>query len=439
MGAPSDEATAENAHPDEGTQLSSFSSTLNRLFMAALFSFVVMVGILPARGSPWSMLRRSFGASYTPDELDAGRTAPRRQRVALVFSGQPRFIHGIAAFAWRECLLDRADVDIYAHFWWQGAGGGEYESINGGSGHVDGDAMTAFFDEYGRNVVQLPEALSGTSPSHAQFAAAIKHLRNDLNVNTSILTEKPIPGQKFVHRNYPNSWKYDSDGNRAIGNVFSQYASMQRAAYLWSNFSESLGIEYDWVVRARTDVVMKHCPDIDKLEKGYIYMPDWHGASPIVANHAIYMPANLTVAVMGKAFDRIDALYDDGVYATDERIMYAHIDSAGLLDRLRFLPTNYFEPALTRDGGGTQWSLDPETNDYAVVKPLNRTTGQYEFHQWMVSYKADGNYRVPGWQNTGGSVRSRRLDSALKRGAVEAMEGSRPNGIDRVSDEEDGY
>lgn len=50
--------------------------------------------------------------------------APRRLRVALLFSGQPRNVKGLAAQKMHVCVLNgRFDVDIFAHFWFEPGNG----------------------------------------------------------------------------------------------------------------------------------------------------------------------------------------------------------------------------------------------------------------------------------------------------------------------------
>jgi len=233
-------------------------------------------------------------------------------RVALVFSGQPRCVQGISYEGFRTCILERYDVDVYAHFWEDIE---PQKSIGNASTNIE-----AFKATYAPKVVRVDPAL-----------------RNDEYPLSFIQRHSPVPlGSNDIvgmtSSNYAH-W---------IRNCISMYESMSRAYKL----VKASGIEYDWIIRARTDGVLLRFPRLDALDPKYMYAPQWQPRDwRMITNIVLIAPPSVAPTLFSIR-DTVETLPD----VSDERFVFSHFAKADKIHQVRTLPLTMFYPTLTRDG-----------------------------------------------------------------------------------------
>lgn len=228
-------------------------------------------------------------------------------RIALLFSGQPRVVDGIVFKSIQEVFLSKYDVDVYAHFW-------DYVDSSKANASAS-DSIRKFKDQYS------PKAIAVDPP-----------LRED---------EYPASAS--------SSWPRNS---------YSMYASFKRVYTLFEATRNE--IDYDWIIRIRIDSVLFRVPDLRTLENGRIYVPKWHGDSPVIVNHTIIIAPELA-----KTFFSIQDSFEELNGSIDEEYMYSHFKLNNLLPFLSPLSMDVFYPAFSRDGITTQ---DPPPNGEYIYK-----------------------------------------------------------------------
>lgn len=233
-------------------------------------------------------------------------------RVAVIFSGQPRCIDGLAYDSFKKCILDRYDVDVYAHFW----EGVDSDKTTGNTA----DNIELFKRLYS------PKAIKVDPPLRAdEYPIEFIQRTSKMTVNRHNVMSIP-----------------SSDPGTIMRNCISFYESMKRAYDVY----RSCGDTHDWVIRARSDCVLLRCPELDKLNPSYIYTPHWHGWElAVLVNIAILIPAPLAPSVFSIR-DTVEHL--PGV--SDEWFIFNHLDQCGLTQSIRTLPKTMFYPTLTRNG-----------------------------------------------------------------------------------------
>lgn len=264
-----------------------------------------------------------------------------RLRVALLFSGQPRCVDGLSYQAFKTCLLDRYDVDVYAHFW------GDIES--------DKSTGTASANLERFKELYTPKAIRVDPP-----------LRADEFPLPFLQPHSPVPlTRDNVLTLKAANWAY------WVRNCVSMYTSMGRVYELFK--AESAG-EYDWIIRTRTDCVLLRCPDLTALDRNYLYAPQWHAPQrDILVNHALIVPPSLAPAVFSIR-ERLESL--PGV--SDESFVFHQLRVTGALPSVRTLPMSTFYPTLTRDGRQTD-RPEPGVVPTVVAPPYVR-------YQWTTAW-----------------------------------------------------
>jgi hypothetical protein len=335
----------------------------------------------PSRAaSPSSSYPSSPTASTTPSTLLSGASASptsaewcipstgngckRKLRVALLFSGLPRLISGIAHDALRRCVLDRDfEVDTYAHMWWE------------------------------------PSPNSSEPNPIDEF----RLLYNPV----AVATEPVIPPEGLLRgREYTHAYGYASLGlgNKQWYNFLSLYAGMGRVYKLFHNVSTALGRTYDFVIRTRTDSVWGACPDLAKLDTNLMYAPDWYPGIPNLVNHILVFPGrdatqNGSIAhTMFNMIDKVYDLYDAGIFGVDESLMFALMDLSGFKPRARFISVTQYDPGLTRDG---RTLIGATYNEISMPGLVPEPPGGYRVSITTASYTMCPNYRpdfVPEWK-----------------------------------------
>lgn len=236
-----------------------------------------------------------------------------RPRIALLFSGQPRCADGLSYQAFKTCLLDRYDVDVYAHFW------GDIES-NKSTGSASAN-LERFKELYSPKAVRVDPPLRAD-----EFPLPFLQPHSPVPLTReNILTLKAA------------NWAY------WVRNCVSMYTSMGRVYELFKG--ESSG-EYDWIIRTRTDCVLLRCPDLSALERGYLYAPQWHGSTQgVLVNHALIVSPSFAPALFG-----IRETLEQLPGKMDEEFVFQRLRTTDTLRYVRTIPLSQFYPTLTRDG-----------------------------------------------------------------------------------------
>jgi len=231
-------------------------------------------------------------------------------RVALLFSGQPRVVDGIAFKSIQDVFLSKYEVDVYAHFW----------------DYVD------------------------TSKANTSASENIQKFKVQYSPK-AIRVDPPLQEDEYSPKAISN-WQRNS---------YSMYASLKRVYTLFE--STRNGTEYDWIVRIRIDSVIFRCPDLRTLPFGRIYVPNWHGDNnPVIVNHVIIISPEFA-----ERFFSIYDVFDTLTASIDEEYVYAYFKSYGLLEFRTALSMDIFYPSFSRDGVNPANPSPNDDNTYRVV------------------------------------------------------------------------
>lgn len=237
-----------------------------------------------------------------------------KPRVAILFSGQPRCVEGIAYESFKKCILDNYEVDVYAHFW--------ADTDTGKSAGTTETNIQKFKELYNPKSIKIDRPLT---PSEYPIDFIQKHCQT------------PISHENLMVLPYGNGWA------AWIRNCVSMYESMKR---VYALFQETTTDRYDWILRTRTDCVLLRCPRLDGLDPRYMYAPNWHGNyNPVVVNHCLILPPDIA-RVLFSIRGAIESLPGN----MDEQFVYNHLKHSNVLDRVRTLSMHVFYPTLTRNG-----------------------------------------------------------------------------------------
>lgn len=235
-----------------------------------------------------------------------------KPRVAVIFSGQPRCVDGLSYDSFKKCILDRYDVDVYAHFW----GGLDSDKSSGNVAHN----IELFKRLYNPKAIKVDPPLRGDEYP-IEF---VQRTSRRVITPNNVLNIPP------------------SNGGSLLRNCISMYESMRRAYDLHRN----CGGTYDWVIRTRSDCVLLRFPELEKLDPSYIYSPQWHGLDQaVIVNHTLLIPPSLAPNVFSI---RNTVEHLPGV--SDEWFVFNHLARCGLTQSIRTLPKTIFYPTLTRNG-----------------------------------------------------------------------------------------
>jgi hypothetical protein len=256
-----------------------------------------------------------------------------RLKVALLFSGQPRCIDGLSYDSIRTCLLDRYDVDVFAHFW----GDLETDKTTG--------TVAANLDRF--TELYSPKAIRVDPP-----------LRADEFPLAWLQPHSPVP---LTHENIltlkTSNW---ASRNR---NCISMYTSMARVYEVF----KAHGGTYDWILRIRTDCVLLRCPQLEALDNTLLYAPQWHELyRGLLVNHTLLTGPDLaqTLFTVRTAVEHLPGV-------CDEEFLFHHLRTQGVLSRVRTLPLDTFYPTLTRTGTETDHP-EPTLTSKVVPPPYRR-------------------------------------------------------------------
>ena len=220
-------------------------------------------------------------------------------KVALLFSGQPRFITGPQYSVIKECLLDRYDCDVFCHYWWIRDQKNEYITSSwSGLGKYEIDANQPI-DQILENLYQ-PKKTSYDAP---------------LEQNTANVVEY---------------------------NIRSMYTSMYKCYQLYEDYSSTHNIKYDWVIRSRPDYALNVIIPFNQLSNEHIYIPDCRMVpTRDFGNDQFAFSSQDNMDKYMTTWDHVDEYYESGVQFIGEDLMQANIRKHGLVgDKLVYVNMN---------------------------------------------------------------------------------------------------
>lgn len=178
------------------------------------------------------------------------------KKIALCFSGQPRFIDESYSFIKNNIIQDNV-VDVFAHLWF------DDELIDrpykyGGNGlwkdqRIAPDAIENFKNKY------IPVMLK----TEVSKKFKIEHLEQ--TYYPSLLRYKKGAINNSLE---PNFIKRD------INNIFSYYYSLNQVCLLKQEYEYHNNFKYDVVVKVRTDALIKTKLNYTPIEKNVLYYSD---------------------------------------------------------------------------------------------------------------------------------------------------------------------
>lgn len=220
-----------------------------------------------AGGIQSSPSRNRLGASDTEPPPQRPYN-PLKPRVAILFSGEPRWVTGISGNIYKHYILDRYDCDVYGSF--------------------------GFKTEINTTQVEV-----------------FKAFYNPIAVDTNV--DEDFPGLFARMFPPPAAPRYFSLFQAEWYKMFQRqvimmYDSLRRVAITFDRTRGSR--EYDWILRARTDSVLTALPNLTTLPRGYLYFGMLHlsrGIPEWLRNEFYILPGNVPRALdlMRKGLDRM--------------------------------------------------------------------------------------------------------------------------------------
>ncbi len=177
----------------------------------------------------------------------------KRLKVALLFSGQPRYLDNpYPRSSHKKHIIDRYDTDVFCHTWWDK----ENECYPVGSW-----STISKCDSSGKELEIIkkaynPKILVDETPCFFEFE---KESRD--------LIDSKFEGQEgWNEQNYSN--------------ILSSLCGIESVIDLVKDYSILEGVEYDFVILSRYDNIIYKFPDLYKLEKDKFYLSDHHPKFP---------------------------------------------------------------------------------------------------------------------------------------------------------------
>lgn len=204
-------------------------------------------------------------------------------KVALLLSGQPRFINSLGYKSIKENILNKYNCDVFCHFWWN-PDGGEY--------------ITAPWSTLGK--LEIPKNVD----KDIKKLYHPKKIKWDYPLN-------PNNVKKIYSRSCHLSSSY---------NLPSMYLSMKQSYLLYKEYIDATEESYDFVIRLRYDAILTNFPDLNNLNNNYLYAPDYsHYHNGIGNNGLILSPKNCDIIMC--IYDYIDEIYSQGCLFNDEQLV----------------------------------------------------------------------------------------------------------------------
>lgn len=230
-------------------------------------------------------------------------------KIALLLTGQPRFLTSDSYDSIKRELLRNYDVDIFCHTWWEPGATYSTAPWSGlGSIKIGGDVPQIIENIYS------PKILLFDPPVNPDFFENLDYYKNTSHPTTPY-------------------------------NLSSMYLSIYRCYQIFKEYCDKNGAVYDWVIRLRYDGIIDRIPDLNTLQKGQIYVSDYHGHTMAAANNGLIIPFKIYERVL-TIYEKMKEIYDYLGYLNDEQIMAALFIKEKL--PVTFLPRQKFDISICR-------------------------------------------------------------------------------------------
>ena len=202
-------------------------------------------------------------------------------RVALLISGQPRYVDSVSYKYIKQNLLDKYECDVYCHAWMS-----------------DQPQVTSPWSG-------LPNFIcKGNEDELIQSLYKPKGFECD----------PPMDPTKAKLRT-------NSCHIVASHTLLSMYTSMQRVYKVYEK-TRPKDVKYDVWIRLRYDVIPKVVPDLNTLPKDKTYFTFQHLQRPCLANNFVIYTQEEAMKAVYNIVDRLDEFYDQNCKFNDEDMIY---------------------------------------------------------------------------------------------------------------------
>jgi len=231
-------------------------------------------------------------------------------KVAIVFSGQPRYIEETLIFQLNQMFfLNKYDCDVYAHFWFK-------QDEN----YVYNTGPDSYLDD-----------LKLHKDSISLFTELYKPKK--------IVVEDPPTIEQLTTRHYTHVYTQSQ-----VLPILSYTTSLKKAYSLIDNPDQ-----YDFIVRLRTDMLTVRCPDLNILSKENIYLFSVKLNEVYIYDCFFIAPSKYAKALCCE-IDNIDMMYDMGERMSAGEMFMKNIQVNNLLDRCSLLAFKDFYFRIQRQG-----------------------------------------------------------------------------------------
>lgn len=232
-------------------------------------------------------------------------------KIALVFSGQPRFIDGISYNSIKKIFLDKYDCDVYAHFWFSQ------------------DISTSY------------ETAPWSTLGNISFPSDTLDTFNKLYNPVKLSFDEPL-----VHDDKYK--KYTKSHSHSGYLIHSMYTSMQKAYKLIDNINQ-----YDYIIKIRPDIIFDISLDLNSIDRNSIHAIQIRNYPDILYNDTFTIVPPDISNYFFNIIDYIDTYYNSGILCNAEEIFTKHLTSSKYtinnIDMLKF------RFAYIRSGGRILW------------------------------------------------------------------------------------
>jgi hypothetical protein len=242
-------------------------------------------------------------------------------KIALVFSGQPRFVSGPSYESIKSNLLDKYDCDVYAHFW------------------ISNSKGNGFLDNTNPNINKINKNID-------DFKRLYKPI--DIQIDTPIDKDTLIKPLMNI-----DAFKFIENNNELYNTIFkniSRAISQKKAFSLIKNANN-----YDFIISLRTDLFINVILDLNILLKDKIYSPlrndkfKYIDYANIFASKYAHYYFNLI-----DIFNNIYIKYGNGNYMGPEEVMYHLFEYYNILQYCEDIPIEQFNFKIVRENSALE-------------------------------------------------------------------------------------
>jgi hypothetical protein len=210
-------------------------------------------------------------------------------KIALCFSGQPRFISEVSPFVIDNVIGD-CDVDVFAHLWFD-----EKLQIEpykyGGENWKDQRILSTAVDDFKK--IYNPKLIK-VEPS-----------KRFLNSN---LSDNYLPSLKRYKWGAIDNVNEPDFSVRDINNITSYYCSLNQVCLLKKEYEYQNNFKYDFVIKMRTDSIVHNQIDYKTFDQNTLYYSGLQNQPDGMINDWFNFGGSRVMDVMMGSFPLLDTL-----------------------------------------------------------------------------------------------------------------------------------